>query len=44
MSEKAKLMIEKLRATSVDKGGDIDAVSFVLSFCIFVHFVYLISS
>ncbi|XP_062698712.1 EH domain-binding protein 1 isoform X2 [Aedes albopictus] len=25
MSEKAKLMIEKLRATSVDKGGDIDA-------------------
>lgn len=26
MSEKAKLMIEKLRATSVDKGGDIDAI------------------
>lgn len=25
MSEKAKLMIEKLRTTSVDKGGDIDA-------------------
>lgn len=26
MSEKAKLMIEKLRATSVDKGGDIEAI------------------
>lgn len=36
MSEKAKYMIEKLRTTSVDKGGDIDAVSYILFLFIFV--------
>lgn len=42
MSEKAKLMIEKLRATSVDKGGDIEAVSFFIRlFFIFVIFLLL---
>lgn len=30
MSEKARYMIEKLRTTSVDKGGDTDAVSYIL--------------
>lgn len=35
MSEKAKLMIEKLRTTSIDKSGDMDAVSFGLPFLSF---------